>query len=129
MNFTENLLSEIWVYNKTCYFCVCIWDCNITWIYKQRLASKHKSFSLSNLHSSTVLPISPFFGEKCTLPHILKNKQNTNSHPFYKVGEIQLWIIKTICFTYLLLILIPQYGNMSGDGTGGYMLQKNRIGR
>ena len=46
----------------------------------QRLANKHKLFSLSNLHSSTILPTSPFFGEKCTLPHFLRNK----------VGEIQL---------------------------------------
>ena len=97
-------------------------DCNVSWIY-------NTLFSLSKLHSSTVLRTSPFFGKKCTLPHFLKNKKNSNSHPFRKVGEIQLRLIKTTCFTYLLLILIQQYENTSGYGTGGYMLQKKRIGR
>ena len=73
----------------------------------QRLASKHKLFSLSNLNSSTILPTSPFFGEQCTLPHFLKNKQNSNPHPFCKVEEIQLWLIKTTSFKYLLLKIDP----------------------
>ena len=55
-----------------------------------KIAGKHKLFSLTNLHSSTILPTSTFFGEKCTLPHFLKNKQNSNSHRFCKVREIQL---------------------------------------
>ena len=61
--------------------------------------------------------------------HFLKNKKNFYSHPFRKVGEIQLRLIKTTCFTHFLLILIQQYENTSGYGTGGYMLQKKRIGR
>ena len=96
-------------------------DCNVSWIY-------NTLFSLSKLHFSTVLPTSPFFGKKCTLPHFLKNKKNSNSHPFRKVGEIQLRLIKTTCFTYLLLILIQQFENTSGCSTGGYILQRYRIG-
>ena len=84
---------------------------------------------LNILHSSTILPTSPFFGEKCSLPHFLKNKQNSNFHPFCRVGKIQLWLIKSTCFTYLLLILIHQYENTSEYNTGGYMLYKNRVGR
>ena len=61
--------------------------------------------------------------------HFLKNKKNFYSHPFRKVGEIQLRLIKTTCFTHFLLILIQQYENTSGYGTRGYMLQKKRIGR
>ena len=56
----------------------------------QRLASKHKLFSLSNLNSPTILSSSPFFREKYTLPHFLKNKENSNSQLFCKVGEIKL---------------------------------------
>ena len=58
-------------------------------------------FSVTNVHSSTVLPTFPFFVEQNTLPHFLKNKQNSNPQPFCNMGEIQLWLIKTICFTYL----------------------------
>ena len=74
-----------------------------------RLASKHISyFSLSNLYSSTILATSLFFlREKFTLPHFLKNKQNSNPHPVCKEREIQLWLIKTTCFTYLLLKIDP----------------------
>ena len=131
----EEYLVTIWVSQKFGYIIKLV-----TFIYipgilmflgftNTKISKKHKLFSLSNLHSSNILPTSPFFGEKCTLPHFLKNKQNSNSHPFCKVGEIQLWLIKTTYFTYLLLILIQQYKNTSGDSTGGYMLQKNRIGR
>ena len=62
---------------------------------------KHKLFSLKP--SSIILPTSLFFGEKCTLPHFLKNKQNSNLYSLCNVGEMQLWLIKTNCFTYLLL--------------------------
>ena len=40
-------------------------------------------------------------------PQFLKNKQNPNPHPFGKVGEIQLWLITTTCFTSLLLKIGP----------------------
>ena len=52
----------------------------------QRLASKHKFFSLRNLHASTILPTFLFFRKKRTLSHFLKNKQNSNPHPFCKAG-------------------------------------------
>ena len=51
---------------------------------------------------------SPFFGEKCTLLHILDNKQNSSPHPFCNVEEIQLWLIKTTCVTNLLLQVKPE---------------------
>ena len=53
------------------------------------LASKHELFSQNNLHFSTILPTSPFLGEKCTLlPHFLQNKQNSNPHPFCEEEDI-----------------------------------------
>ena len=73
----------------------------------REISKKHKLFSLSNLHSSTILPTSPFFGEKCTLVYFLKNKQNSNPHSFCKVGQVQLWLIKTTSFIYLLLKIDP----------------------
>ena len=42
---------------------------------------------------------------------------------------MELWLIKATCFTYMLLTLIQHYENTSGYSTGGYMLQKDRIGR
>ena len=53
------------------------------------------------------LATSSFFWKKSTLPHFLKNKQNSNPHPFCKAGETQLWLIKTTCFTYSLLKIDP----------------------
>ena len=61
LNFIENFISKSWVYIKTCSFYVYTLDCNVSWIYKQRLASKHKLFSLSKLYFSTILPASPFW--------------------------------------------------------------------
>ena len=95
--FCENwALCVSWITYDDLY--ICIKTCYYIYIYNMpgilmflgfintRLASKHKLFSLSNLHSSTTLPTSPFFGERCALPHFLKNKQNSNSHLFCKVG-------------------------------------------
>ena len=36
LNFTLNLISKIWVYNKTCYFYICTGDCIVSWIYKHK---------------------------------------------------------------------------------------------
>ena len=83
--------------SQSCHIYIYTWVCNVSWIYKH----------INKFHFSTNLPTSPFLGEKCTM--FLKNKQNSNSHSFCKVGEIQLWLIKTTCFTYLILILIQQY--------------------
>ena len=118
LNFIENLISRIWVYSKNFYFCIYTWDCNVSWIYKH----KDQQVNISYSPSATFIPLLfyqllPFFREKCTLPHFLKNKQNSNFHPFCKVGEIQLLLIKT-CFTYLLLILIQQCENMYDYSTG-----------
>ena len=43
------------------------------------------------------------FRSKMYPPPFLENKQNFNPHCLCNVGEIQLWLIKTICFIYLLL--------------------------
>ena len=53
--------------------------------------------------SSTTLPSSLFFREKCTLLQFLNNKQNYSLHSLCNLGEIQLWLIKTNCFTHLLV--------------------------
>ena len=97
------IISKIWVCIKTCYFYVYTLDCNVSSIYK------HKDWQVNISYSPSVTFICllyyqplPFL-ERCALPHFLKNKQNTNSHPFCKVVDIQLWLIKTTCFTYLLL--------------------------
>ena len=41
------------------------------------------------------------------LPHSLENKQSSNPHLICNMGEIQLRLIKTTCFTYLLLQIKP----------------------
>ena len=66
-----------------------------------------------NLEMSEVLKffISPLFYQPFSFFVEKKNKQNSNPHPFYKVGKIQLWLIKSTCLTCLLLILIQQYEN------------------
>ena len=102
LNFTQNLIWTIWVYNKTYYFYV-----HIPWI-EMFLGFINIRYS----PSATFIPLLfyqplPFLDKKCTLPHFLKNKQNSNSHPFCKEGEIQLWLIKTTCFTYLLPKIDP----------------------
>ena len=130
LNFIENLISRIWVYSKNFYFCIYTWDCNVSWIYKHKVQQLNISYS----PSATFVPLLfyqhlPFLKKNVPSPIFLRNKQNSNSHPFCKLGEIQLWLIKAICFTYLLLILIQQYENTSGYSTRGYMLHKNRIGR
>ena len=72
-----------------------------------KITYNYKLLSISNLHSSTILLASPFFGEKCSLSHFLENKHNSNPHTLCKVGVIQPWLIKTTCFTYLLLQIKP----------------------
>ena len=52
--------------------------------------------SLRNLLPLFYQPL-PFF----------ENKQNSSPHLFCNVGEIQLWLIKTTCFLYLLLQIRP----------------------
>ena len=79
LNLHKTLSQKFGFIIKTCYFHVYTLDCNVCRIYK------HKLFSLSNLHSATILPTFPIFGEKkCTLPNFLKNKQNSNPHPLCK---------------------------------------------
>ena len=55
-----------------------------------KISNNHKLVSLSNLHSSIILPTISFFGEKCIFPHFFDNKWNFNPHRLCKVGEIQL---------------------------------------
>ena len=108
-------ISEICVLLKTysqklCYalkliILIYTLDCNVFGIYKQKLAKVIGYFLLTP--SSTILPTPPFPGEKLILPHFLENKQNLNSHPLCKVGDIQLWLIQTTCFRYLLLQIKP----------------------
>ena len=71
-----------------------------------KISNNHKLLSYTNLLLLFYQP-PPFFGEICTLPYFLENKQNSNPHLLCKVGETQLWLIKTTCFTYLLLQIKP----------------------
>ena len=98
-------ISKIWVCYKNCYFYIYTWDCNVSWIDKH----KDQQVSISYSPSAILIPLhftdfSLSWKKLYPLLHFLKNKQNSNSHPFCKVGEIQLRLIKIICFTYLLLI-------------------------
>ena len=96
--FFPNMWSVIKIY---IYIYIYFWNFNFQFYLKPYV----KNLGIpSSLYSFTNLS---FFGEKCILPYFLKNKQNSNPHPFCKVGEIQLWSIKTTCFTYLLLKIDP----------------------
>ena len=33
---SEEYLLKIWVCNKTCYFYIYTWDCNVSWTYKHK---------------------------------------------------------------------------------------------
>ena len=73
-----------------------------SWIVNSNpeISIKHKLLSL-NLPLLFYQPLS--FGEKCTLPPFLENKQSSNPYSLWNVGEMQLWLIKTNCLTYFLL--------------------------
>ena len=69
-----------------------------------KVKNKHKLISLSNLPSFSL----PFLGKMYPpTPHFLENKQSSNPHLLCNVGYIQLLLIKTTCFTYLLLQIKP----------------------
>ena len=73
-----------------------------SWIVNSNpeISIKHKLLSL-NLPLLFYQPLS--FGEKCTLPPFLENKQSSNPYSLWNMGEMQLWLIKTNCLTYFLL--------------------------
>ena len=35
-NVWTGIYGHIWAYNKTCYFYIYTWDCNVSWIYKHK---------------------------------------------------------------------------------------------
>ena len=77
------------------------WIRNYESLIRSLRSASNKSYSpLTFLYYFTNLS---FFREKCTLPYFWENKQNSNPHSLCNAGEIQLWLIKTNCFTYLLL--------------------------
>ena len=82
-------IKNICLCNKTFYFYICTWDCNVSSIYRDK---DQQVNIIPPQQPSFLYYFSNFsiFREKCTLPHFLKNKHNSSSHPFYKVGEIQL---------------------------------------
>ena len=69
-----------------------------------RISIKHLLLSLS-LPLLFYQPLS-FWGKTYPLP-FLENKHNSNPHFVCNVGEIQLSLIKTNCFRYLLLQIKP----------------------
>ena len=121
LNFTKILFSKIRVYIKTCYSHVYTLDRNVLRFIYSTTSSNRKLFSFSNLGPSSLC----------------------------KVGEIQLWLIKSTCFSYLLLQIKPlitktlnfKFANVTFTKLHGlnindqpqkiwtYILQKNRIGR
>ena len=70
-----------------------------------KISNKDKLLSLSNLPPLFYQQL-PSLG-KMNTPHFLENKQNSNPNLLCNVGEIQLWLIKTTCFTYFLLQIKP----------------------
>ena len=71
------------------------WIIMILGFINTKISNNYKLLSFNNLHSSTILPTSPFIGEKCTLSHFLGNIQNSNLHSLCEVGEFQMRLIKT----------------------------------
>ena len=68
------------------------------------IASNISYSPLTFLYYFTNLSI---FGGKMYPPPFLENEQNSNPNSLCNVAEIQLWLIKTNCFTYLLLKIKP----------------------
>ena len=121
LNFTKILFSKIRVYIKTCYSHVYTLDCNVLRFIYSTTSNNRKLFSFSNLGPSSLC----------------------------KVGEIQLWLIKSTCFSYLLLQIKPvitktlhfKFANVTFTKLHAlninaqpqkiwtYILQKSRIGR
>ena len=69
-----------------------------------KISTKHKLHSL-NLHLIFYQPLS-FLGKNVPSP-IFWRINNSNPHSLCNVGEIQLLLIKTNYFTYLLLQIKP----------------------
>ena len=67
----------------------------------RNISNNDKLLSISNLPLLFYHPLS--FGGKCTFPHFLNNKQNSNPHLLWKIEETQLWLNKITFFTYLVL--------------------------
>ena len=77
-------------------------DCNGSWIYKHKdISNNHNLLSISNLPPLFYQHL-PLLGEMYP-PSLLENKKNSSPHLLCSMREIQLWLIKTTCFTYLLL--------------------------
>ena len=74
-------------------------------INQQKLATSY--YPLATLIPLLFCQPLPLFGVNCTLAHFLENKRNSNPHTLCKVGQIQLQLIKTFCFIYLLLQIKP----------------------
>ena len=87
---------------------ICSWNFKFdSWITNQELliqslrSASNISYSpLTFLYYFTNLSL--FWGKMYPLP-FSENKLNSNPHSPCNVGEMQLWLIKTNCFTYLLL--------------------------
>ena len=81
---------------KTCYSCIYLGLINT------KISNKYKLNSLTNL-PVLFYQLLTFWVKNVPSLFFLENKQNSNPYPLCKVGETQLWLIKTTCFTYLLL--------------------------
>ena len=79
----------------------------IPWVVMFLGIIKNVRVTLPKEPSSTILPTFSFLGENVPSPHLLENKQNSNPNLLCNVGQIQLWLIKSTCFTYLLLQTKP----------------------
>ena len=76
-------------FSKICYSCILLF-------------TNTEIFSLNNHNNFSFLSfkfiffwVEIFFFEKSPHPTFLKNRQNSNTHSFCKVEEIQLWLINT----------------------------------
>ena len=83
-------------------------DCNVfLGFIILKISNKHKLHSLSNTLLLFYQPF-PFWGGKSTIFRFFENKQNSNPHPLCNVGEIKPWLIKTTCFSYLVLQIMME---------------------
>ena len=90
---------------------------------KAKISNKHKLLFLSRLLLLFYQPL--LFVGKCTFSHFMENKQKSNPHLLCNVGEVQLWVIKTNCFTHLLLQIIIKTFNFKFENVSFAKLPKN----
>ena len=133
IQFYLKLLSKVKVYT-----CQNILLLHIPWIVmflgliNRKISNKRKLLTLSSSFCYLTNPSllrGKFYHPSPTLTPCLENKQNSNPHPLCDVGKIQLRLINTYCFTYMLLqtnpLIIKSSFNLKSENVSFTKLPKN----